>query len=62
MADSIHTFGMGFGMYSSAGTHACAGYAGSLGFEEVDAQTRAAWGVDYLVSHEGKQASGYELG
>jgi alpha-galactosidase len=48
VADQIHRLGMGFGMYSSAGTMTCARYAGSLGYEEIDAQTFANWGVDYL--------------
>jgi alpha-galactosidase len=35
-------------MYSSAGTKTCAGYEGSLDYEEEDAQSFADWGVDYL--------------
>lgn len=27
---------------------ACAGRPGSLGYEKIDAQTYASWGVDYL--------------
>jgi len=37
-----------FGLYSDAGTETCAGRPGSLGYEEIDAQTYAKWGVDYL--------------
>lgn len=48
VATSIHELGLGFGMYSSAGTMTCGRYAGSLGYEEVDANTFASWGVDYL--------------
>ncbi|KAF2462248.1 alpha-galactosidase precursor [Lineolata rhizophorae] len=48
VADRMHDLGLGFGMYSSAGAMTCARYAGSLGFEEKDAQTFASWGVDYL--------------
>ncbi|KAI6716367.1 alpha-galactosidase [Diplocarpon mali] len=48
VADDIHALGLGFGMYSSAGKYTCGRYAGSLGYEEVDAQTWAEWGVDYL--------------
>jgi len=33
--------------YGDAGTRTCAGYPGSLGNEEIDAQTWA-WGVDYI--------------
>ncbi|WP_158853992.1 NPCBM/NEW2 domain-containing protein [Saccharothrix deserti] len=36
------------GIYSSAGTHTCAGFPASLDHEEVDARTWADWGVDYL--------------
>lgn len=37
-----------FGIYSSAGTYTCGGRFGSLDYEEIDAQTYASWGVDYL--------------
>jgi alpha-galactosidase len=48
VADSLHAMGLGFGMYSSAGLYTCGGYAGSQGFETIDANTFASWGVDYL--------------
>lgn len=48
MADKIHDMGFKFGMYSSAGRYTCGGYPGSLHNEELDAQTFADWGVDYL--------------
>ena len=48
VADKLHSMGLGFGMYSSAGTYTCGGYAGSLGYEDIDAKTFASWGVDYL--------------
>jgi len=48
VADDIHALGLGFGMYSDAGRYTCGKYAGSLGYEEVDAHTWASWGVDYL--------------
>lgn len=35
-------------MYSDAGAYTCGQYAGSLGYEDVDAKTFASWGVDYL--------------
>jgi len=44
-ADKLHSMGLGFGMYSSAGTFTCAQYAASLGYEKQDAQTFADWGV-----------------
>ncbi len=48
VADYIHEKGLKFGMYSSAGTHTCAGYPGSFEHEFQDAKQFAAWGVDYL--------------
>lgn len=48
VANDIHDLGLKFGMYSSAGVYTCGQYAGSLGYEEIDAQTWASWGVDYL--------------
>lgn len=48
VADDIHSLGLKFGMYSDAGRWTCGSYEGSLGHEEVDAQTFANWGVDYL--------------
>lgn len=44
----IHALGLGFGRYSDAGKYTCGGYSGSLGYEPVDANTFASWGVDYL--------------
>ena len=48
MAQRLHSMGLLFGMYSSAGRWTCAGYEGSLGYEEIDAKTFAKWEVDYL--------------
>jgi alpha-galactosidase len=56
LAKTIHSLGLAFGLYSVPGSLTCAqqydGYGGdplgSLGFEELDAHTFAAWGVDYL--------------
>ena len=48
LGDYIHSKGLKFGIYSSAGTHTCEGRAGSLGNEQIDADTWASWGVDYL--------------
>ena len=48
MGDYLHSQGLLFGIYSSAGYRTCAGYPASLGKEQVDAQTFAEWGVDYL--------------
>lgn len=48
VSDQIHDMGLMFGMYSSAGMYTCAQYPASLGYETMDAQTFADWGVDYL--------------
>ncbi|WP_169789034.1 NPCBM/NEW2 domain-containing protein [Nonomuraea candida] len=48
VADYVHGKGLKLGIYGDAGTKTCAGYPGSLGHEELDAQTWADWGVDYL--------------
>ncbi|KAH9835737.1 glycoside hydrolase superfamily [Rhodofomes roseus] len=48
LADQIHSLGLKFGIYSSAGMYTCGGKFGSLGYETIDAQTYAEWGVDYL--------------
>lgn len=45
---SIHVMGLKFGIYSSPGRQTCGEYEGSYGYELLDAQTWAAWGVDYL--------------
>ena len=47
-ADYVHGKGLKLGIYEDAGTETCAGFPGSLGHEDVDAQTFADWGVDYL--------------
>jgi len=48
LADYVHSKGLKIGIYSSPGPNTCAGYEGSYGHEEQDAQTYAAWGIDYL--------------
>ena len=48
LADYVHSKGLKLGIYSSPGPRTCAGYEGSLGHEEQDAQTYASWGMDYL--------------
>jgi len=47
-ADYVHSKGLKLGIYEDAGTQTCAGYPGSLGHEQTDANDFAAWGVDYL--------------
>eukprot|EP00730_Choanoeca_flexa_P002655 TRINITY_DN11122_c0_g1_i1.p1 TRINITY_DN11122_c0_g1~~TRINITY_DN11122_c0_g1_i1.p1 ORF type:complete len:493 (+),score=81.50 TRINITY_DN11122_c0_g1_i1:160-1479(+) len=43
-----HKSGFLFGTYTDRGTKTCAGRPGALGFEDIDAQTYADWGIDYL--------------
>lgn len=48
LADYVHSKGLKLGIYSDAAQLTCAGYTGSLNFEEQDAKIFAAWGIDYL--------------
>ncbi|KAF8456864.1 glycoside hydrolase superfamily [Kalaharituber pfeilii] len=47
-AEKVHALGLKLGIYSDAGSKTCAGYPGSLGYEDIDAQIWDEWGVDYL--------------
>jgi alpha-galactosidase len=48
LADYVHGKGLKLGIYSDAGAKTCGGRVGSRGHEYQDAQSFAAWGVDYL--------------
>lgn len=48
LADYVHGLGLKLGIYSDAAQLTCAGYTGSLHFENQDARTFASWGIDYL--------------
>jgi len=49
VADYLHARGLKLGIYSDAAARTCAGsQPGSLGHEDIDAQTFAEWGIDYL--------------
>ena len=48
LADDLHEKGFKLGIYSDAAEKTCAGYPGSLGFEEQDAKLWASWGIDFL--------------
>jgi alpha-galactosidase len=39
--------GLRLGLYGDAGTKTCSGFPGSYGNEQKDADTLAAWGIDY---------------
>lgn len=47
LARDIHGMGLKLGLYGDAGLLTCAGYPGSYTYEQQDADTIAAWGVDY---------------
>jgi alpha-galactosidase len=61
VADYVHRKGLKLGIYGDAGTKTCAGYPGSLGTEELDAQTWADWGVDYLKYDNCRSRSSSDL-
>lgn len=44
----IHSKGLKAGIYISPGPRTCAGYEGSYGHEQQDAELFAAWGFDFL--------------
>ena len=55
-SDYLHARGLKFGIYTSKGPLTCLGYQktqpqrpGSCGYETIDAQTYAEWGVDQVV-------------
>jgi alpha-galactosidase len=48
LADYVHSKGLKLGIYSSQGPRTCAGFEGSYGHVQQDAQTFADWGMDYL--------------
>lgn len=48
VADFVHKNGMKFGLYTDAADRTCAGAFGSYGYETIDANTYAEWGVDVV--------------
>nr|AAR02007.1 galactan:galactan galactosyltransferase 1 [Ajuga reptans] len=49
LADYVHSKGLKLGIYADAGYFTCSKKTpGSLGNEELDAETFASWGIDYL--------------
>lgn len=48
LTDYIHAKGLKAGIYTSPGPTTCAGYEGTYGHEELDAQRFAEWGFDFL--------------
>ncbi|HXD01510.1 MAG TPA: glycoside hydrolase family 27 protein [Verrucomicrobiae bacterium] len=60
VADYVHAKGLKFGLYTVGGTYTCASYLGSAGYEVLDADTYAGWGVDF-VKYEGCDLPWWEL-
>jgi len=48
LADYVHSLGLKIGIYSSPAKKTCAGFPGSYGHEQQDANTFASWGMDFL--------------
>lgn len=48
LGDALHQKGLKFGIYQNGGTQTCAGYPGSFGYFQQDANLFAEWGVDYI--------------
>jgi len=48
VADYVHSLGLKIGIYESVGTSTCAGYPGSYGHYQQDADTFASWGIDFV--------------
>ncbi|HEX6269518.1 MAG TPA: glycoside hydrolase family 27 protein [Anaerolineales bacterium] len=48
LSDYVHSKGFKIGIYSDAADKTCAGYPGSYGFEEQDAQLWTSWEIDFL--------------
>lgn len=61
LADYVHARGLKLGLYSCRGTLTCQRAPGSYGYEEIDAATYAAWGVDYLKYDNCHEAPGSDM-
>ncbi|XP_055613035.1 alpha-N-acetylgalactosaminidase-like [Uranotaenia lowii] len=48
LSDYVHEKGLKFGLYQDIGTNTCMGYPGMKDHLEIDAQTFADWGVDFI--------------
>lgn len=61
LADYVHSKGLKFGIYTAAGNCTCAkgDYPASWGNEELDIQTFASWGVDYVKVDRCKVPKGF---
>jgi alpha-galactosidase len=48
LADYVHAKGLKLGIYADLGTSTCAGFAGTFGYHQQDADQFAAWTIDYV--------------
>lgn len=48
LAERVNELGLKLGIYSSNGTHTCEDLPASLGYEAIDADTFAEWGIEYF--------------
>lgn len=48
VANYVHARGLKLGIYEDVGTKTCAGYPGSYGHVQQDADSFASWGVDFV--------------
>jgi alpha-galactosidase len=61
LADYVHSKGLKLGLYSDRGTKTCSGAPGSYSYEAKDAQSYAAWGIDYLKYDNCSPAAGSNI-
>jgi len=62
LGDYMHSKGVQFATYTAESDTTCGGYPASKGHEDVDAQTFAEWGVDYVKVDGCGSASYYPTG
>eukprot|EP01060_Flectonema_neradi_P029235 TRINITY_DN3988_c6_g1_i1.p1 TRINITY_DN3988_c6_g1~~TRINITY_DN3988_c6_g1_i1.p1 ORF type:complete len:387 (+),score=62.28 TRINITY_DN3988_c6_g1_i1:45-1205(+) len=62
LADYVHSKGAKLGIYTAEGEKTCGKYPGSHGFEQVDAETFASWGIDYLKDDGCGNAGYFHIG
>merc|ERR1719361_1583394 len=48
LASRIHSLGLKLGIYTDVGLRTCQGFPGSFGHFDIDADTFAEWGIDFL--------------
>ena len=62
LGDFMHERNVHFGLYSAESNFTCGGYPASQGYESVDADTFAEWGVDYMKVDGCGEPSYYQTG